>query len=1717
MPLHLLRRIVAKSAVFVVSGAILVLVQSAISQQESSAPKADSPVSYQKHVRPILQSRCWGCHQPADDRGDYVMIRFQDLLIGGASDKPAIVAGDPSQSHLVELITPNVDGKAEMPNTGEPLAANEIETISRWIKEGAANDSIAEIRPFDAEHPPTYSTAPVLTALDFSPDGNLLAVNGFSEVVLLSTADWSTAGRLIGLSQRIESIQFSPDGAKLLVTGGLPGQFGEVQIWDVAKRELIASKPITHDAIYGGCWSGDAKYIAFGCADNTVRMFDATSLEQVLFQGAHNDWVLDVVFSTDASHLISVGRDMTCKLTEVATNRFVDNVTSITPGALKGGLAAVARHPTRDEFVIGGSDGIPRVYRMIRLTKRVIGDDANMIRQLPPVLGRIHAVDISRDSRRILAASSLDRKGQLRVYSYEFDTALPDNIKAINEKVVTSRTPEEIASLDAYRVAGIQAISSFDADQTGLYTATFHPGGQYIAAGGDNGELFLIESETGQVQKRFVPFQLESAQGLVANSPSLHANLGLTPSVEPNTLEPNSDATQATDPIVELSTDPATIELSQRFAQCQIVVTARDAAGRSFDVTRTAVYEPRDQRITVSKTGQAIPVSDGDDQLTIRVGDKSLVVPVVVRNTSEPYQANFIRDINPMLCRLGCNAGTCHGSQQGKNGFKLSLRGYDPIFDVRSFTDDLRCRRINKASPEDSLMLAKASGAVAHGGGAVMARDSASFELLKNWIASGAQLDLATPRVVGIQVSPLSRTLERIGDQQQLRVVARYADGQQRDVTKLAFVESGNTEVIEIDRAGIATAKRRGDAPILVRFEGNYSTATLTVMGDRTGFAWNENPATNRIDELVAAKWQELKIQPSPLCSDQDFLRRVYLDLTGLPPSPDELRQFLGDIRPSEQKRPEVVDRLIGSPTFVDYWTNKWCDLLLVNRKYLGPESAAKFREWIRAQVDANKPYDQFVRDVLTATGSNHDNPGVSYFKIHRSPTQLMESTTHLFLGIRFNCNKCHDHPFERWTQDQYFQTAAYFAQVSLKDDPASNDQRIGGTDVEPSRALFEILSDDPAGFVKHDRTGKVSDPQFPYPVDVPLAEDASRRQQLATWIAAPNNPYFAKSYVNRLWSYLLGVGLIEPIDDIRAGNPPSNPELLDYLSQEFVASGFNMRQIVKSICNSRTYQLSIETNSFNADDRRHYSHATARRLPAEVLYDAINSVLGVQPQIPGVEIGVRAIQLPDVGVNVPNGFLNALGRPARESVCECERKNDLPLGPVMALATGPVVASALVDATNQVHQLVASQADDTKLIDEVFLRIVSRSPSEAEVGDILGVWQNVENDHKVLAEQLTTAQAEFDVVRPTLEQERLTRVRALESSLAEADTRLKPDDERREAERVANVQSLETKVKSASEELQSKATTWEATTAAPTTAWSLLEPLAMTSKAAARLTTMGDRRILVAETKGPDVYDIALRPALKRMTAVRLEALTDPNVPSTGPGFPTNGNFVVNEFEVFYKADASAVDWQKVTLKSAVADFAQQAYDVAEAIDGKVGENENGWAVSPRGRSIHWAVFHVQTPIEFTASGQLRVVITNQYPNDHQLACFRLSATADDGDAPLGLPEDFAALLRTPTENRTDLVRKPLRDYFLAEDNRLRELEMQLATALQPLPPNPELVQLKQQLEQANKALAEPATLTRLKRDLEFSQRQMENKRITNAEDLAWALINSPSFLFNR
>jgi WD40 repeat protein len=448
--------------------------------------ESSAETSYYRDIRPIFQEHCQGCHQPAKRGGEYVMTSFKDLLKGGESESTAIVPGKLDDSNLVLMITPDEDGKAEMPKDKPALAAASIEKIKAWVKGGAKDDTPeSATQRFDKAHPPVYQSPPVITSLDFSPDGSLLAVSGYHEVLLHKADGSELAGRLVGLSERIQSLRFSPDGKRLAVAGGSPARMGEIQIWDVEKQELLLSVSSTFDTLYGASWSHDGTKIAFGCGDNTVRAIDAATGQQILFQGAHNDWVLDTVFSTDSTHLVSVSRDRSMKLIEVATQRFVDNITSITPGALKGGLAAVDRHPTKDELIVGGADGQPKLFRMYRPADkaRQIGDDFNKIRDFEPLPGRVYSVEFNGDGSQIVVGSSNDGTGEVRVYKTD----------------------------DA------KLVSKFDGQPGGVYAATFRSDGSVIAAGGFDGKVLLIGAGDGKLIKEFVPVPLVSGQSKVVS------------------------------------------------------------------------------------------------------------------------------------------------------------------------------------------------------------------------------------------------------------------------------------------------------------------------------------------------------------------------------------------------------------------------------------------------------------------------------------------------------------------------------------------------------------------------------------------------------------------------------------------------------------------------------------------------------------------------------------------------------------------------------------------------------------------------------------------------------------------------------------------------------------------------------------------------------------------------------------------------------------------------------------------------------------------------------------------------------------------------------------------------------------------------------------------------------------------------------------------------
>lgn len=489
---------------------MLTAVSFAAAPPRAEVTDSTAPVSYWKQIRPVFQAHCQGCHQPAKSKGGYVMTEFSRLLAGGDSGDKAIVAGQPEASALLTAITPR-DGEADMPKDKAPLKPDDVALVKKWIAEGAVDDTPKNaVQRIDADHPPLYLRPPVITSLDYSPDGKLLAVAGFHEVLLHHADGSGLVARLVGLAERIESVRFSPDGTRLAVAGGLPARMGEVQIWDVAKRALAVSIPVGYDTVYGVSWSPDGRLVAFGCPDNTVRAIEAATGEQVLYQGSHNDWVLGTVFSQDGSHIISVGRDMSTKLTEVETQRFVDNVTSITPGALRGGLHAIARRPGRDEVLIGGADGVPQAYLVFRKAVRKIGDNANLLRKFPPMVGRIFAVDYSADGRLIAAASSLNGHGAVHLYTGEFDSTIPADILKAYTKTATAYTPEEKAAIEEFTTAEVKLVAQVKL-ANGVYALAFAPDGRAVAAAGEDGRVRFIDTTDGRITGEFVPVPLSGA------------------------------------------------------------------------------------------------------------------------------------------------------------------------------------------------------------------------------------------------------------------------------------------------------------------------------------------------------------------------------------------------------------------------------------------------------------------------------------------------------------------------------------------------------------------------------------------------------------------------------------------------------------------------------------------------------------------------------------------------------------------------------------------------------------------------------------------------------------------------------------------------------------------------------------------------------------------------------------------------------------------------------------------------------------------------------------------------------------------------------------------------------------------------------------------------------------------------------------------------------
>jgi hypothetical protein len=704
-------------------------------------------------------------------------------------------------------------------------------------------------------------------------------------------------------------------------------------------------------------------------------------------------------------------------------------------------------------------------------------------------------------------------------------------------------------------------------------------------------------------------------------------------------------------------------------------------------------------------------------RLPARTGCVLLLLLPGILTASEP-PISFTTDVMAVLSKAGCNLGACHANTNGKGGFKLSLRGEDPAADYPALLRQADQRRVNLLDPEASLILQKPTGQVVHQGGLRFTRDSLEYCILRDWIAAGAPGPSdSTPALSRLEVTPQSAVLVEPIDRVQIKVIAHFADGTSRDVTTLACYELTNRTVV-VDAGGLVRREQLGESTVIVRFLSQQMPVQLAFLPARPEYAWSEPDTTNYIDDFVFAKLRTLQMNPSQLADDSTFIRRAYLDAIGLLPTLDETRAFLADASP--EKRSRVIDALLLRPEFAEHWALKWSDLLRNEEKVLDPKGVDAFATWIRDSISAGKPIDQFVRELVVARGQTYDHPPANFYRANRDPLTRGETAARLFLGVRLQCARCHNHPYDRWTQDDYYSWAALFGRIDY--DVKSNERKDKLDKNEFNGEQIVLVKDE--GEVPNPRTGKDAPPRFLGAETPEMDAKADRLPPLAGWLASPRNDLFVRSQVNFVWYHLLGRGLVEPIDDFRITNPPSNPALLDALAADFAESGFDLRSLVRTIMTSRTYQLSSEPNATNADDETNFSRAIVRRLPAEKLLDAQCQVLDVAADLNGYPEGTRAGQIRGTIRVRPrerrpssaDRFLKTFGKPERLLACECERSNETTLKQAFTLIGDQGLSELLASGNGRLARLARSELSNREMVVELYWHALGREPSSAEL-----------------------------------------------------------------------------------------------------------------------------------------------------------------------------------------------------------------------------------------------------------------------------------------------------------------------------------------------------------------------------------------------------------------
>jgi uncharacterized protein DUF1549/uncharacterized protein DUF1553 len=767
------------------------------------------------------------------------------------------------------------------------------------------------------------------------------------------------------------------------------------------------------------------------------------------------------------------------------------------------------------------------------------------------------------------------------------------------------------------------------------------------------------------------------------------------------------------------------VAISGRDAVQQLVVTGQYNSGQSRDLTRKASYEVSPAGIvTADATGLITPIAEGEATVHVSAGPGiDGDIKMKVTNLVDDLPINFPNQITPLFTKYSCNGGGCHGKSGGQNGFRLSLLGFEPKEDYEYLVKEGRGRRLFPAAPEQSLLLMKATARLPHGGGQRIELDSPAYRLMKRWVEQGMPYGKESdPKVTHIEVIPSERLMEREGTQQ-IIIVAHYSDGSTEDVTRTTQFDSNDAEMAEMSASGlVTTGPLTGSVAVMARYQGHVGVFRATIpLGVGTE---QLPPAKNFVDELVFKKLRALGLPSSPVCGDATFLRRVTVDIAGRLPTLQEAEAFIADESPN--KRENLVQRLLDSGDYADYFAGKWSAILRNKRRQdFEKSSTFSFHEWIRQSLYENKPYDEFVRELLTATGTPGQNPPVGWYREVKDSAAQLEDTAQLFLGLRIQCARCHHHPFEKWSQQDYYGFAAFFTQVGRKKGYVQNEDRI-----YHRRGLATA---------QNPKTGQNLKPTGLGSQPLEISADQDPREAMADWMAAKDNPFFSKSLVNRYWKHFFGRGLVDPEDDMRVTNPATNPELLDALAQDFVHHGFDLKHLVRTICTSATYQLTAEPNEWNQDDKQNFSRYYPKRLNAEVLLDAIDQVTGTQTTFSGIPAGTRAIQLPDSGFN--SYFLTVFGRPEASSACECERSSEANLAQSLHLLNSGEIQAKLTSATGSAARLAGDKGRPHEIrIRELYLLAFARVPTPEEMTIALAHIQKNEQDPKRAYEDIVWA-----------------------------------------------------------------------------------------------------------------------------------------------------------------------------------------------------------------------------------------------------------------------------------------------------------------------------------------------------------------------------------------